>query len=733
MNFGCFPFSHSLSYSLKNYDILVIQKLVKSMENTVVQQDLEDTGIRIFKEEVAERLAELEETMLELEKKPDDPELIDNAFRALHTIKGSGGMFGFDDIVAFTHDIETVYDSVREGKLEITEELIVLTLEAHDRIGKMLSGESDSPADKQKNEEINTAFRGFLADSVSTPAPVNYSVFHDPMIREAVTYRIRFKPAPDIFASGTDLLLLLAELRELGDCYVIAQSSEIPDLEEIDPETCYISWDIILTTDKGQNAVEDVFIFIQDSGSLTIEIIESDSGLDADAPVKKLGEILVDRGDVKRKDLQTFLTQYERIGDKLTEAGLVGNAQVQSALMEQQQVRKLRESKKKSETISSIRVTSNKLDNMVDLVGELVTGQARLSQIASQKNDPALLVIAEEIERLTAELRDSTMNIRMLNFGSTFNKFKRLVRDLSHDLGVEVDLIAEGAETELDKSVIDQLNDPLVHILRNCIDHGIESSESRKAAGKTAKGTVHLSAAHSGTHVLIKIADDGAGLDPAVIRNKAIEKGLITSDAGLTESEIFTLIFEPGFSTAKAVTNVSGRGVGMDVVKKAIESLRGSVEIDSACGVGTTITIKLPLTLAIIDGLLVEVGGEFYIIPLLAVEECVELTRQNIEETHGRHMARVRDQIVPYIRLREQFNITGNEPEIEQIVITEIENNRIGFVVDNVIGQHQTVIKNLNKIYKNVETISGATIMADGTVALILDINKHLQMVESRI
>ena len=391
------------------------------MEKKASAQDFEETGIRIFKEEAAERLAELEETMLELEKKPDDLDLVDGAFRALHTIKGSGGMFGFDEIVAFTHDIETVYDQVREGKLKVTDELIALTLEAHDRIRKMLSGKDDSAADTQKENEIKAAFRAFLDDDVgrSAKAAVLGELDED-QEQEGVTYRIRFKPDPDIFAFGTNPLLLLDELRELGECYVIAQCKDIPILEEIDPENCYTSWDIILTTDKGLNAIEDVFIFVQDSGTLNIDIVESDSGLDAEAPVKKLGEILVDRGDIDKVELQDFLSRYERIGEKLTEAGLVGDDEVQSALVEQQQVRKLRETKKQSDTISSIRVTSNKLDNMVDLVGELVTGQARLSQIANQKNDPALLAVAEEIERLTSELRDSTMNIRMLNFGRYF-------------------------------------------------------------------------------------------------------------------------------------------------------------------------------------------------------------------------------------------------------------------------------------------------------------------------
>lgn len=707
----------------------------KEKEPSSEQTSDEQRNINVFKEEAAERLADLEETMLELENSPEDQELIDAAFRALHTIKGSGGMFGFDDIVAFTHDIETVFDQVRDGVIPVTEDLIALTLSAHDQIGKMLDDseqdDSDKTADSQKREEITVAFRNLLSKmEKGETEPVDKPSGQEESKREMEAIRIHFQPAADIFSFGTNPILLLNELRELGECYVIPRLKNIPSLKEIDPESCYTGWDIILTTDQGINSVQDVFIFLDETSILTIEPIDIDDDLELDVPGKKLGEILVERGDIKQEDLQNFLKTQDRIGEKLTDAGLVEPSQIQSALTEQQQVKKLKETRKKKETVSSLRVASVKLDKLVDLVGELVTGQARLSQIANSSNDANLLSVAEEIERLTAELRDNTMSVRMLKFGTTFNKFRRLVRDLSHDLGAEVELTTEGEETELDKTVIEQLNDPLIHIIRNSVDHGIEAPEVRAAAGKPRKGIIHLSASHSGAHVLIKIRDDGAGLDCEVLRRKAIERGIITADSKLTDRETYFLIFEPGFSTAHEVTSVSGRGVGMDVVKKAIETLRGSTDIESEKGIGTTITLKLPLTLAIIDGLLVTVGDNFFVIPLAAVEECIELTRQDIAKTHGRHITNVRGQIVPYVRLREQYNIDGESPEIEQVVITEIENHRIGFVVDNVVGQHQTVIKKLSSVYKNVEAISGATIMADGTVALIIDIAKNLSLVE---
>jgi two-component system, chemotaxis family, sensor kinase CheA len=694
-------------------------------------EEIEESAIATFREEAKERLGELEEIMLELEINPENPELIASAFRALHTIKGSGGMFGFTEIESFTHDIESAYDQVRDNIIPVTEELIGLTLAAHDQIGKMLDSNEPTKEEIQKRKQISKSFKNLLLDITAEDnktenRPVREEIQQD----EVITYRIQFQPSTDIFNFGTNPLLLLDELRELGDCVVIGRTENLPPLEELDPESCYINWDIILTSDRGLNSIQDVFIFVEDSCKLTIQKVDTDDGFDQETTGRKLGEILVDRGDIRPEELQQFLIKSEKIGQKMEKEGLVAPEKIQSALAEQTQVRKLKDNRKKAETIQSIRVPSNKLDKLVDLVGELVTGQARLSQLALGKNDTALLSIAEEIEHLTAELRDNTMSVRMLNFGTTFNKFKRLIRDLSRELGTEVDLTTEGGETELDKTVIDQLNDPLVHILRNSVDHGIESPDSRLAAGKSRKGSIHLSACHSGAHVLIKIRDDGSGLNAEAIRKKAIDKGLIAPDNKLTDSETYKLIFEPGFSTAASVTNVSGRGVGMDVVKKTIESMRGSVEIDSSQGTGTTIVIKLPLTLAIIDGLLVEVGGDHFVIPLASVEECIELSRKDIEKHHGRHITRVRGQIVPYIRLRDQFKINGNTPDIEQVVITGIERQRIGFVVDHVIGQHQTVIKNLSIIYRNVETISGATIMADGNVALILDINKHLQLVE---
>lgn len=690
-----------------------------------------------FIEEAYELLAELETALIELEEIPDEQELIGRVFRALHTIKGSGGMFGFDRVATFTHEVETVFDLVRNGEMTVTKELIDLTLSARDHIRIMI--DSPDEVNEDKGNEIVLGLKkltpgrdkGDNSEAVKVKTDLSEGGQQD----GDITYRIQFKPDQYIFTKGINPLLLLNEFRALGNCKVLAYTDAIPQLYSFDPEGCYTYWDIIITTNKGINAIKDIFIFVEDDCKLAIDVIENSGSFEEKFSRKKVGEILIDRGFITKEDLNKVLSQQKRIGEMLIETNIVDSRKVEAALVEQQHIKELKQKeqqKEQADTASSIRVASDKLDNLVNLVGEMVTVQARLSQVSAYKNDPDLLSIAEEVERLTEELRDQTMSIRMMPIGTTFSKFKRLVRDLSKELCKEIEMTTEGAETELDKTVIEKLNDPMVHLIRNCIDHGIETPEMRNAIGKPAQGMLHLSARHSGAYVLIEIIDDGAGLDTEAIRAKAIEKGLIAPEAELTEKEIYSLILAPGFSTAKTITNVSGRGVGMDVVKRTIENLRGSIGISSQKGIGTTITLKLPLTLAIIEGLLVQIEKEYFVLPLSVVEECIELTREDIANAHGRHLANVRGQIVPYIRLREQFTIHGKEPAIEQIVIVGVEGNRVGFVVDNVIGEHQTVIKTLGKFYKDIEGISGATILGDGTVALILDISKLFQIVERR-
>ncbi len=687
-----------------------------------------------FREEAYDLLSELESALLELEKNPDDKEQIGRVFRALHTMKGSGGACEFHEIVSFTHELETFFDKVRSGKVHVTGKIINLALQSRDQIKTMLNAYYLGGAmDEAKAASILASFRDLLAKNAERimPVPVQPQAAGPEDEPSSIkTYRIRFRPGAEIFVQGTNPVNLLNELCEFGVCNVLAQTEAIPYLEDYDPPANYTYWDVILTTDRGINAIQDVFIFVKDTAEVKIQVIDEESSQEDEKPYKYLGDILVERGDLTPEDMQKALGAKKRLGELLVETGIVANAKVESALVEQQHVRDLRERRQGADATSSIRVATGKLDSLVNLVGELVTVQARLTQTASNSGMPVFLSIAEEVERLTASLRDNTMNIRMLPIGTTFSKFKRLVRDLSSELNKEIELTTDGAETELDKTVIERMGDPLVHIIRNCIDHGIELPAARIASGKPRKGTIHLSAVHSGAHVLIRVRDDGTGLNTETIRAKAVEKGLIQSNEILTEKELWELILAPGFSTAKQVSGISGRGVGMDVVKRAIDALRGSLEIDSVKGRGTTITLKLPLTLAIIDGFLTRVGEGHFIFPMWLVEECIELSMEDKNNPHARRLAHVRGEIVPYIRLRDYFGLNGGAAHFEQIVVVSVEDQRVGLVVDSVVGEHQTVLKSLGTYYRDAKGISGATILGDGTVALVLDVPKLVQTVE---
>ncbi len=700
-----------------------------------------DDAKETFREEAGELLAELETSLLELEERPEDIGLINRVFRAMHTIKGSGSMFGFDDIAAFTHEVETVFDLVRNGRMQVSKGLLDLTLKSRDHICALLAASSSGEAvDRTEGEALIQGLRQLTpgaappltqATSSSSPPPEALAVSATLVTAEGPsgvnTWRIRFRPQRELLLCGTNPIALLNELRELGSCQVVAHFEDIPLLDALNGEHCYLYWDIILTSPCGLAAIKDVFIFVEDACELRIDLIDCATCTDLDSSdpaYKRLGQILIERGDLSPAEREKALGMQQRLGELLVDQGVVTPEKVQSALVEQTEVKHQRQERVAASAAdaASIRVPAERLDQLVNLVGEMVTVQAHLTQVANSLRNPTFIAIAEEVERLTAELRDTALNIRMLPIGSTFSKFKRLVRDLSQELGKEIEMETCGGDTELDKTVIEKLNDPLVHIIRNSIDHGVEMPEVRRAAGKPATGTVRLGAEHSGGSVLITIQDDGAGLDREVLRAKAVEKGVIAATAELSDQECFGLIFAPGFSTAAKVTNVSGRGVGMDVVKRGIDGLRGSIAIASSKGEGTTITLKIPLTLAIIDSLLVKIGASHFVLPLAAVEECIELTRADIAATHGRNLARVRGRVTPYILLREQFAITGQRPEIEQIVIVQVQGQSIGFVVDLVVGEHQTVIKPLGRLYQDVKGLSGATILGDGSVALILDL-----------
>jgi two-component system, chemotaxis family, sensor kinase CheA len=686
----------------------------------------------IYAQEAEELLREIEETVLLIEETPDDAEAVNSLFRAFHTIKGSGAMFGFNDVAEFTHHVETALDRVRAGALPISKELIDLILKSKDHIHSIIScKQTGGQADRETGDSIIPNLHKLLHGvkiPANDPCPEKMPLdFKNAGENPETTYRIRFTPDREIFASGTDPSLLLEELNDLGECKITPMLKDIPLINELDAEKCYLAWDIILTTRRDINAIKDVFIFVEDRCRIKIDAVYDGNENNDEAEIKKLGEILIDRKEVSFKEINEALQKQKRIGELLVESRLVDQQTVDAALFEQQHINKVREKRLEDGRTSSIRVSAEKLDLLMDLVGELVTTQARLSQFSMNQENQELVSIAEEVERLTSELRDNAMSIRMMPVGTTFNNFKRLVRDLSAELGKEIELKIEGAETELDKTVIERLGDPLMHLIRNSIDHGIETPEKRVEAGKPGKGTILLKAEHKGAYVVITVKDDGEGLNVDAIRAKAMEKGLISKDDDISEREVFDLIFAPGFSTAGTVSNVSGRGVGMDVVKKTVDALRGTIAIKSEKSSGASIMIKLPLTLAIVEGLLVKVGDNQFVLPLSAVEECVELSRADNHKNNGRNIANIRGEIVPYIRLRSEFEIQGEPPALEQIVVTSLNGNRVGFVVDKVIGEHQTVIKNLGKLFKDVNGVSGASILGDGRVALIIDIRKLVE------
>lgn len=692
----------------------------------------------VFLDEASELLENLEEQLLTLESNPTDMETIGAVFRAMHTIKGSSAMFGFNAVSEFTHEVESAMDQVRNGIVPVTNELIDLMLKARDHIRDMLDAGSDITQEiNQTSQSLIQSFKEFvnknggatpediINEAASAPPPESINTQKNESAPS--TYRIKFRPSKTVLQNGTRPELLVKELTELGTATVVAFYDGLPPLSQIDSELCYFSWDIMLTTEKTENDINDVFIFLDSDSTINIEKVE----LNPDANYR-IGDILVDRNEVSQKQIESVISEHKQLGQILVEKQMVSQQQIKSALAEQQHLKSLNDGGQPSSaaTQTSIRVSSEKLDTLVDLIGELVTFNARLEQVAIEKNIPILKNLSEQCGRLAVSLRDTSMEIRMLPIGTLFTRFRRTVRDLAEQLGKEIELVIEGAETELDKTVIEKLNDPLLHLIRNSVDHGIELPLERVAKGKNGRGTVTLSAKHQGGVVIITISDDGKGLDKKAIRIKGIEKGLINENDELTESEIFHLIFQPGFSTAKQVSNISGRGVGLDVVKKDVLSLGGSVSIESKPDQGTSFILKIPLTLAIIDGMLTQIGGTKYIIPLNSISECLFYAKPAKKTSDPMFPAtEVHGKDIPCIDLRKFFKIPEPHNPKMEVVAINTQDGTIGIIVDKILGNHQTVIKPLGKLYQNCLGIGNATILGDGSVALILDVYKLADLV----
>jgi len=660
--------------------------------------------VDLFRIEASELLEQLEQSLLDLEQSPDDHDLINTAFRSLHTLKGSGAMCGFEDVAAFTHEFETAFDRLRKGETAPDKDLIAIALNAKDFIRMLIEKPDEAEA------VIGVCILADLRQLIGVRADAPHQAAATPAVADAPkqsTWKVGIRFNRDVLVNGSNPLLLLNELRDLGRCDVRVFTEAVPPLPNMEPTVCYFHWDVLLTTEHPRSAIEDVFMFVIDDMELTIE--EADMAAAAQVEIATPASVAT-APVIKEESLEP---RHEAA--PAAEGGKRANAEPRA---------------NNGKEASTIRVPAERLDEMMDRVGELVIAQARLTQLST--GGGGTKGVAEEIERLTSALRDAMMGIRMVPIGTLFGRFRRLIHDLSRDLGKEIELTTEGEETELDKTMIERLADPLVHVIRNSADHGLERAEDRVAAGKSPKGRISLIAHHAGAEVLITVADDGKGLDGKRIREKAEENGLITPDTVLSDSELYQLIFHPGFSTAKEISALSGRGVGMDVVKKTIEGMRGSVDVSTQPGRGTQLTLRLPLTLAIIEGLLVRVADARYVIPLTAVEECVELSVSDDLRSKGRSFLNIRGDLVPFLRLRELFDEKGEPDPYQKVVIVSAGDTRVGLVVDQIIGSHQTVIKSLSKLHADVPSFSGATILGDGTVALILDVLHLIALGQTR-
>ncbi len=693
----------------------------------------------VFFDEANELLDNLEDQLLTLNDNPNDSETIAAVFRAMHTIKGSSAMFGFNDISNFTHEAESAMDQVRNGIIPVTSELIDLMLKARDHIRNLLgAGTEVSDELKQASSDLILEFKvyvrkhgGSAAESPAETAKKALAAKQAAQEIPSASWRIKFRPSKTILQNGTRPELLVKELTELGTATVVPFFHDLPPLSEIDSELCYFSWDVILTTTKSENDIKDVFIFLDSESKVEVEKIDLQPGTN-----NKIGEILVSRNDIKQEDIDRILGEHKPLGEVLVDKKIVSEEQVKSALAEQQHLNSLNSKGQAQPQANAanqtVRISSQKLDELVDLVGELVTFNARLEQQAILTENPTFKNLSEQCGRISVMLRDSSMGLRMVPISTLFSRFRRTVHDLAGQLGKSIDLFMEGAETELDKTVVEKLNDPLLHLVRNSVDHGVELPAVRAAQKKNPTGTITLSAKHVGAFILITIKDDGKGLDREAIREKGIQRGLIREDSKLEDSEIYNLIFQPGFSTAKQVTSVSGRGVGLDVVKKDISTLGGTVSVETEKGKGSSFILKIPLTLAIIDGMLTTIGKTKYIVPLNTIAECMSFTADKDKKDNLILKTTLHGKELKCINLRKFFNIEDSEYPEKQEVVAVYDNDRIiGLTMDKILGSNQTVIKPIGRLFNNCTGINSSTVLGDGTVALILDVLKLTELLKS--
>ncbi|RBL33209.1 chemotaxis protein CheA [Xanthomonas oryzae pv. oryzae] len=648
--------------------------------------------MQTFLAESRDLLEDMERHLLEAERGESSPDAVNAIFRAAHTIKGSGGLFDLPQLVGFTHVVESVLDLVRDEALTLSSDLIGLLLVCCDHIHALVETAADpshaDPAALAAEAEpllaqLQTYLQGCACGVTAT------AIQHSTPEKQSGYWRITLKLFADALRFGNSPLKLIRNLRGLGSVESIhTDISQLPALDDLDPEANYLGFQILLRSDADRAAIEDVFEFVREDCDLDIVAV----------PAPTDGVALAAR---------TALA-----------AGAVALAAVPAV----PPARAAADAGARNTDARSIRVDADKLDRMIDLVGELIIAVSSTSANAQRTGNAQLLESTSILAGLVEDVRESALQLRMVKIGGTFSRFQRVVHDVARELGKDIALVVAGEDTELDKSVVEKIGDPLTHLVRNAMDHGIEPADVRVARGKPARGTVGLNAYHDSGSIVIQITDDGGGLNRDRILAKALERGLIEPGRQLSDRDVLAMIFEPGFSTAEKVTNLSGRGVGMDVVKRNITALRGTVEIDSTAGVGTTISVRLPLTLAIINGFQVGVGKSVFVVPLDVVEECVEFTPD-----YASDYIDLRGSVLPYVRLRELFALGGKTPPRESIVVIRQGAQRFGLVVDTLLGEWQTVIKPLSKVFAQVKGISGSSILGSGDVALILDVPSLIQ------
>lgn len=652
---------------------------------------------QVFFEESFEGLDAMEMGLLGMQEGAPDAETINTIFRAAHSIKGGAGTFGFSRVSEFTHGLETLLDQMRNGERDVSQQAINTMLQAVDVLRDMLTAvQQGDEIDETSAASVGKDIEALLQTDGNISSPLDTE---EPKTTESTGWQIFFKPHSHLLQTGNDPVRMLQELAELGELSVDMDASALPAFSDLEPEDCYLAWTMELRGDVTLEQINEIF-----------EWVEGDCELN----VTPLSE---QRVTVAEQDEPAPLVEES------DPAASTNNPPV------------IETKKAATDTVaSSIRVGTDKVDSLIDLVGELVITQSMLSQLGENfdlSRVQQLIDGLEQLERNTRELQEGIMRIRMLPISFAFNRFPRLVHDLSAKMGKQVELKLSGEQTELDKTVMEKIGDPLVHLVRNSLDHGLETPEKRLASGKPETGLLHLNAYHQGGTIVIEISDDGAGLNEEKILGKAIERGLVSSDETLSPEKIHELIFMPGFSTADEVSDVSGRGVGMDVVRKNIHSLGGSVDVSSTPGLGSTFTIRLPLTLAIMDGQTIQVGDQRYIIPLISIIESVEIKPGTVKQVTGKgEVYSLRDEYVPIIRLYELFNLTPRSDKLEDglLVVVEFEDRKVGLLVDELLAQQQVVIKSLESNYRKVTGMAGATILGDGTVALILDISGLLTL-----